>query len=113
MRQGGRFARTLLIKNVPAIPAVMLAICECESRPASHTYVRVGPLRRRTAVNHAACDFDFWGEPKAFSLQALVGLVYVRRFISALRGTGPVLYEFLNLLLHLVIDGRSTICFQQ
>lgn len=44
MRQGKRFARTLLIEAVAAVATMVLSVGEREGGPASHAYVRVNPF---------------------------------------------------------------------
>jgi hypothetical protein len=72
VRQRDGLARTLLIEDVAAISAVVLAIGEGEGSPASHADVAVSPLRRGTAVHHAAGHLYFGGKADTLSLQALV-----------------------------------------
>lgn len=58
----------MLIKDVAAVPAMVLAICESESRPAAHANLAVGPLRWSTTVYHAAGDVDLGRKCETFSL---------------------------------------------
>lgn len=54
VRESDNLGRTLLIKAVTAVSAMMLSVCKGEWCSTSHAYVGVGPFRRSATVNHAA-----------------------------------------------------------
>jgi len=67
----------LLVEDIAAISAMVLAICEGKGRSTAHAYITVGPLWRCAAIHHTACDLRLRRKQESFSLQTLVDLVDV------------------------------------
>jgi hypothetical protein len=133
MREGDGLGGALLVEAVSAISTMMLAVREREGCSASHTDVRVRPLRGlmksvsvnytlchtiatfsyRTAINHAAGHGNLGGELVSISLQRSVHFANVRKFVSTFGCTRPRLYQLKNFALDFGVDSSAANCLEK
>lgn len=113
VRQRQSFGRALLVEAVAAVSAVVFAVGEGERSPASHTDVRVGPFRGRTAIDHAAGDGRSRWKLEALSLQCLVCLINILELVSVLGGCSPGLYQLQYLSSNIHVDRRGSNCVKK
>jgi hypothetical protein len=132
MGQRKEFARAGAAEDIPAIPAVMLSVCEGEGCSTSHANVGVDPLwglefgllavshgsldvriTHSTAINHTAGDVFSGREPEALVLEGPIDLVDIDQVGAAIGSSCPCLNELQHLALDSIVWGNRRGGLQQ